>query len=138
MGLILFIVLVLSAPGPALGEQPIAVSKLEWAKQQRGESDPRQQAPLVYDGSSIVLPQPESPPVQTTEIGRGWRLKNPEVGTGSLVTTYEDKRTAIQIAQGQQESAMTRAAPPAPLLEDLPDEFQQFNLRLDFGVEFRF
>ncbi|MBS3805786.1 MAG: hypothetical protein KGY54_14665 [Oleiphilaceae bacterium] len=158
MSLATFILLVLSASWPALGAQQIATSKAAWEQQRQETSDlsgettrpvaeilgqgeasaPQEWTALVPDGAPLVLPQPVWPPSRKIESGRGWQLKNPAVGTGSLVTTYEDSRTAVQIAQDQQESAMTQAAPPAPLMEDLPDELQQLNLRLEFGVEFRF
>jgi hypothetical protein len=141
---LVFIVLVLSVSWPVLGAQQVAISKLDWQKQQSetptkgAYPEAPQRAHRLYKQSPLVLPKPEWPAAKKPHSSRGWRFKSPAVGTGSLVTAYEDQRTAVQQAKNQQESVMLERAGSTPLVGDLPEELRQFDLRLDFGLEFNF
>ncbi len=86
--------------------------------------------------SPVVLP-----PARWTDSGdsdpRGWHLKQPNVGTGRI-EAFTDSRTAVRLAEQQQDSALTSSRAPLPGSEDLPGVLRGLNYRIDFGVEYRF
>ncbi|MEX0604603.1 MAG: hypothetical protein WD623_06710 [Marinobacter sp.] len=86
--------------------------------------------------SPVVLPEAAWP--QTTGASnRGWQFMDPAFGTGR-VESYQDSRTAVQLAQGQQDASLASSAAPPPGLDNLPDALQGLNYRIDFGIEYRF
>ena len=86
--------------------------------------------------SPVVLPNAEWPE-KARASERGWQLMDPTFGTGRA-ESYEDSRTAVQLAQGQQDASLASSAAPPPGLENLPDALQGLNYRIDFGIEYRF
>lgn len=98
-------------------------------------------APPAEDSEApapVILPQPEF--LDQTDSGpiRGWQWKEPSLGTGGNVATYEEDRTAVQIAESRQQDQMAEQAAPAPGLDNLPGPLGDLNYRVDFGVEYRF
>lgn len=87
--------------------------------------------------SPLVLPQPTWPEPANAASGRGLQFLDPSIGTGR-VQTYEDSRTAVQVAEDQQDSELAGSAATPAGLENLPDALQGLNYRIDFGVEYRF
>ncbi len=61
----------------------------------------------------------------------------PAISTGR-VETYEDSRTAVQLAEGQQDAHLVGTAASPPGFGSLPDALQHLNYRIDFGIEYRF
>lgn len=86
--------------------------------------------------SPLVLPQPEWPEKTRASV-RGWQFMDPSFGTGR-VESYQDSRTAVLQAQGQQDASLASSAAPPPGLDNLPDALQGLNYRIDFGIEYRF
>lgn len=86
--------------------------------------------------SPVVLPK-AGWPEKIRASARGWQFMDPAFGTGR-VESYQDSRTAVQLAQGQQDGNLASSAAPPPGLENLPDELQGLNYRVDFGIEYRF
>ncbi len=84
----------------------------------------------------VVLPKAEWPE-KTRAPNRGWQFMDPAFGTGR-VESYQDSRTAVQLAQGQQDANLASSAAPPPGLDNLPDALQGLNYRIDFGIEYRF
>lgn len=86
--------------------------------------------------SPVLLPKAEWPE-KTRASGRGWQFMDPAFGTGRA-QSFQDSRTAVQLAQGQQDASLASSAAAPPGLENLPDELQGLNYRIDFGIEYRF
>ncbi|MDX1634774.1 MAG: hypothetical protein R3280_09070, partial [Marinobacter sp.] len=86
----------------------------------------------------VVLPQPEFPDRPDTGPVRGWSFKEPSLGTGGRVASYEEDRAAVQIAETRQQEQMAESVEPAPGIDELPGPLGDFNYRVDFGVEYRF
>lgn len=91
-----------------------------------------------WEPAPVVLPQPEWPEAEQTGAERGWRWKEPSVGPAQLTRSYDESRTAVQLAEDRQTEALAESAAPAPGLEDLPEEFQGLDFRVELGVEYRF
>lgn len=86
--------------------------------------------------SPVVLPKAEWPEKARTSA-HGWQFMDPAVGAGRA-EGFQDSRTAVQLAQGQQDANLASSAAPPPGLENLPDALQGLNYRIDFGIEYRF
>lgn len=95
-------------------------------------------ADVTAEPAPVILPQPVFLDQMETGPVRGWHWKEPSLGTGGQVATYEEDRTAVQIAESRQMDQMAQRADPAPVLDNLPGPLGDFNYRVDFGVEYRF
>lgn len=123
--------------------QPATAATLDWRYDAHRNSTMVRQTPdqppvrgCEQPPSPVVLPKAEWPE-RTRASGRGWQFKDPAFGTGR-VESYQDSRTAVQLAQGQQDANLAGSAAPPPGLENLPDAIQGLNYRIDFGIEYRF
>lgn len=88
--------------------------------------------------SPVVLPPaswPEEP--QDTSNDTGWQWLEPSIGTGSRIQNLDETRSAVQIAESEQEAALSGQAILPSSLGNLPDALNQ-NYRVDFGIEYRF
>lgn len=99
-------------------------------------------APVTAPPQPSWAPSPVvMPPARWPEAGeddpRGWHVKQPSIGTGRA-EAYTDSRTAVRLAEQQQDSALASSTTPLPGFDELPGVLQGLNYRIDFGVEFRF
>lgn len=122
---------------------PATATPMDW------RYDARRDSPMVWETadqppvhrcelppSPVVLPKAEWSE-KARVSARGWQFMDPAFGTGR-VESYQDSRTAVQLAQGQQDASLASSAAPPPGLENLPDAIQGLNYRIDFGIEYRF
>lgn len=98
---------------------------------------PSTSAPVTPEPPSpVVLPTARWPDSHDTDNG-GWQFRQPTIGTGRA-EAYTDSRTAVRLAEQQQDSALAATTAPPPGFEDLPGVLQGLNYRIDFGIEYRF
>ncbi|WP_152205469.1 hypothetical protein [Marinobacter changyiensis] len=123
--------------------QAATAAAMEWRYEPRRDSTMVRQTPeqppvreCEQPPSPVVLPKAEWPEDARTSA-HGWQFMDPAVGTGRA-ESYQDSRTAVKLAQGQQDASLASSAAPPPGLENLPDALQGLNYRIDFGIEYRF
>ncbi len=93
---------------------------------------------INQDPGPVVLPQQSWPEEVDRRKDWGWHWKEPSFGTSDQLTTYDEDRTAVEIAAQRQTEALAKSAPTPPGAEVLPDQLQGLNYHVDFGIEFRF
>lgn len=98
---------------------------------------PSTATPLTPETPSPVVLPPAHWPESTEADDGGWQFKQPTIGTGRA-EAYTDSRTAVRLAEQQQDSALATSTEPPPGFDNLPGVLQGLNYRINFGLEYRF